>query len=245
MLHLKGLGGRIVMNFPTNFGFLRLRSHCPADKSIFLIRALILLLLGLVGAGSATRANASNPPGGSPGPGSQFAISDFDGDRRPDIASIQPTPNGPGRTNYWIQLQLSAAGRQFIRISGPAGGLQIEARDINGDDAVDLIVSTAWYRQPVAIFLNDGHGSFTQTDPDSFPGAFSGSRESCSAVTHLSVDAVGVPPQSGAGICPGARAPTRFQWHAGSISPETSGFLHRFFLLSNAGRAPPFALPHC
>src|SRR5271170_3994083 len=66
-----------------------------------------------------------------------------------------------GRTNYSVQLHLSSVGQHSIQLVAPAGGLQIEARDVNGDDAIDLVLTTAWLKQPVAIFLNDGHGSFS------------------------------------------------------------------------------------
>jgi hypothetical protein len=241
---LKSFAGQVVVNFTANFGALRILRDRLAKNGNFLTRVWVLLFV-FVASGAAARANTSNPPARSIGPGSQFAISDFDGDRRPDIASIQPAPNGPGRTNYWIQVQLSETGRQFIRLAGPAGGLQIEARDVNGDRAVDLVVTTAWFRQPVAIFLNDGHGSFTQTEPDSFPGAFNESGESFSAVVQLSMDTVGVPPQSGAGLCSEAGAPARLQSNVGSIPPPSSGFVHSSFLISHAGRAPPSLVSLC
>jgi hypothetical protein len=132
----------------------------------------LLLLFGFIGAGTAAGAEARNAAAAPVGPGPQFAISDFDGDFRPDLASVQAGATTSGSTDYWIQLELSAAGRQSIRLVAPAGGLMIEARDVNGDHAVDLILSTS-LRQPVAVFLNDGHGSFSRAAPSAFPEAFS------------------------------------------------------------------------
>src|ERR1700733_6033904 len=91
----------------------------------------------------------------STGPGPQFAIADFDGDHQPDEARIQAVRGPTGK--YTIRLRLSGEGEQSIQLAAPGSGLQIEARDVNADNRVDLVVVTAWFRRPVAIFLNDGH----------------------------------------------------------------------------------------
>jgi hypothetical protein len=211
-------------------GFATGRRYC--------FRFLVLLIVLLAG-GEARSAYASNAPVASIGPGPQFAISDFDGDRNPDTASIQAGPNVPGRTDYWIQLRLSATGQQFIRLAGPAGGLQIEARDVNGDHAVDLVVTTAWFRQPVAVLLNDGHGSFSRVEPNGFPEAFREYKTNWFSTFNQPIDAVGVPPQQDAAICRETGARTRLRSTAGSILPLHAGFLRSPFMMSHAGRAPP------
>jgi hypothetical protein len=201
--------------------------------------ASLLLLLGLIGAaGAAANTDIQNQPV-TAGPGLPFAIADFDGDTRPDLASVQSDANNSGNTNYRIQLQLSELGRQSIELVAPAGGLHIEARDVNGDHAVDLVLTTAWFREPVAIYLNDGHGRFSRAEPDAFPGAFSGSKTNWTSTTNLAADAVGVPPQSGAGIrttesgSPHEKTPQRL------IPPSSAGFPIHPFLVSQPGRAPP------
>ncbi|SRR5579875_1563076 len=102
----------------------------------------------------------------------QFAIADFDGDRRPDMARVEPGQNSPVGTQYWIQLQLTHSGWQLIGVVAPFGGLRVSASDVNGDHAVDLVLSTAWLNRPVAILLNDGHGRFRAEQPSAFPAAF-------------------------------------------------------------------------
>lgn len=101
--------------------------------------------------------------------GLRFAVADFDGDVHPDVATVETSGgNGLGRTNYSIHLRLSASGQSSFQLIGPAGGLIIEARDINGDNAVDLVLATAWRRRPVAVYLNDGHGTFSRGELDQF-----------------------------------------------------------------------------
>src|SRR5208282_6370061 len=122
------------------------------------------LFLGLVYGGTAARAYVEDPPATSFGPGLTFAIADFDGDRRPDFASIQARQNRCDSSDYSIQINLSEGGRRSIHLLAPIGGLVIEARDVDGDHTIDLVVSTAWSKQPVAIFLNDGHGTFSRAE---------------------------------------------------------------------------------
>jgi hypothetical protein len=208
------------------------------------LRLFLFLLLGLASGSAVAGAKVQSAPVTSVGPGPQFAIADFDGDLRPDLASIQAGPNSSGNTNYWIQLQLSAFGPQSIRFVAPAGGLRIEARDVNGDHAVDLILSTAWFNQPVAVLLNNGHGGFSRAEPAAFPGAFSESKTKLASVSYQATENVGVPPQSEAGICLRARCLPHDRSPAGPFSRSISGFLVSPFLISRAGRAPPSEGPY-
>jgi hypothetical protein len=208
------------------------------------MRSLILLLfLGLIG-GAAARADVQNPPVTSIGPGLPFAIADFDGDLRPDLASVQAGANIAGNASYRIQFQLTSAGRQFIQLVAPAGGLQIEARDVNGDHAIDLVLTTAWSRQPVAILLNDGHGGFSRAEPTAFPRAFSDSGTNWVSTTNLATDTIGVPPQSGTGIFVEEENSLGEQSPVGLISSSSTGFPVSPFLVSQSGRAPPSEVPH-
>jgi hypothetical protein len=101
-----------------------------------------------------------------------FAIADFDGDRKPDLASVEVQSAGSRwSTRYSIRFELTAGAPQNFGVTAPAGGLQIIARDVNGDNVLDLLVSTAWQNKAVAILLNDGHGKFTLVDPSVFPAA--------------------------------------------------------------------------
>jgi hypothetical protein len=98
-----------------------------------------------------------------------FALADFDGDKRLDIASVQVGQISASETRYWIHFQLSSGLRQFIPLNAPTGGLRIASLDVNGDTFVDLVVTTIWRQIPVAVLLNDGRGNFTLRDPRGFP----------------------------------------------------------------------------
>jgi hypothetical protein len=101
-----------------------------------------------------------------------FAIADFDGDSRPDLASVGVGQTNARSTRYWIAFHLSSGAGQTVGITAPTGGLQLASRDVNGDTFPDVIVTTAWTNTPVAILLNDGFGNFTTSDVTDYPSAF-------------------------------------------------------------------------
>jgi hypothetical protein len=100
--------------------------------------------------------------------GANFAIADFDGDRLPDMATVQTGPSESAQTRYWIQFAFGRGVRTGVTVSGPAGGLQISSQDVNGDSFLDLIVSTELANEPVAVLLNDGAGNFRLADVSKF-----------------------------------------------------------------------------
>jgi hypothetical protein len=180
----------------------------------------------------------------SVGPGPSFAIADFDGDQRPDLARVEGGQIGSSSTDYRIEFRLTATkGLQPIQLVAPPGGLVIKALDVNGDHAVDLVLTTAWFKQPVAVLLNDGHGGFSRAEPSDFPGAFAHSDRNWNSSSNQAPGPLGILPQSRSGICsdatnlPDVRGPT------GSVPTANSGFHLDSFLIAYAGRAPPFEIP--
>ncbi len=111
---------------------------------------------------------AQGTSGGASGFSPRFAIADFDGDRKPDLATVQVVREAALDSFYSIRLQLSAGEESAIGIAGPQGGLELAARDVNGDDAMDLVVTTAMDSRFVAVLLNDGHGKFTLAKAGAF-----------------------------------------------------------------------------
>lgn len=176
---------------------------------------------------------------------SQFAIADFDGDSKPDLATVQAGQGDSWNTRYWIAFQLSTGSRQTLGITAPTGGLQITSRDVNGDTFVDVIVTTTWTKRPVAVLLNDGWGNFTPSDPSVFPGAFQTSEKFWTLTTDEVRDA-------SAALC------SRYfsgDYEEGSrdFSPPdetrlpitcSSQFVALSTVVSFFGRAPPSFSPH-
>jgi hypothetical protein len=141
------------------------------DHIRFLRRAGLLAFaafcwfVALAGQGTAARP-------ASPQAFAHFAIADFDGDSRPDLATVNVVQSSARNTRYWIAFHLSGRSSQTLGITAPTGGLQIASRDVNGDSFPDVIVTTAWTNKPVAILLNDGLGNFTSSNPSEFRSAF-------------------------------------------------------------------------
>jgi hypothetical protein len=236
---------KVVHNVARQLGLPSMLRNRLATTSHLLSRFLIsFLFFGLLYGGTAARASAENPHAIALGPGLTFAIADFDGDRRPDFASIQPGQNRRGSSDYSIQLDLSELGRRSIHVVAPLGGLLIEARDVDGDHTVDLVVSTAWRKQPVAIFLNDGHGGFSRAEVTAFPGVSSACQRNLASAPNPATDVLGMSPQSGAGICPDENDSGFNGSRASLIIASTTGFPPDSFLTSHSGRAPPSEVHH-
>jgi hypothetical protein len=120
---------------------------------------------------------------------SHFAIADFDGDNRPDFASVHVAQSSLRTTRYWIAFQLSGRAGQTVSVTAPNGGLRITARDVNGDTFPDVVVTTLWTNKPVAILLNDGLGNFTAANPSEFQSAFAAPETSCTSAADEIRDA--------------------------------------------------------
>jgi hypothetical protein len=136
------------------------------------LKAFLVLCFALCVACSADADSTTgrSSTGSSAGFNSTFAIADFDGDQKPDLATVELQTGSSARTTqYSIRLQLATGAAQIFGLTAPAGGLQIIARDVNGDSSLDVLVSSVWLHKQVAVLLNDGHGNFTLVAPDAFP----------------------------------------------------------------------------
>jgi hypothetical protein len=91
---------------------------------------------------------------------SSCVVTDLDGDRDDDVAYSQLSK--PGRGSHALTIYLGGADRprQVMDLSAWPYASAVSTRDVDGDNDRDLIVSNG-DRQAVAIFLNDGQGSFT------------------------------------------------------------------------------------
>jgi len=145
---------------------------------------LLLVFASIVAVCLETVAPAQKAPAQQTGVVPQFAIEDFDGDSKPDIATVLEGRSGEVDNHYWISFQLSSGGTENIDLAAPAGGLDISSRDVNGDDFVDVVVTTTGTNRPVAVLLNNGTGSFTASDPAAFPEAFRKSNNFWSGLTE-------------------------------------------------------------
>jgi len=98
-------------------------------------------------------------------------LGDFDGDSRTDIAYAKSRGLVNGVYHYQIQVLLSAQPHATFEVeSGNNGGsLHISARDVDGDRDLDLVITNGFNREPVGVWINDGHGMFTPGDATAYP----------------------------------------------------------------------------
>jgi hypothetical protein len=172
-----------------------------------------------------------------------FVIADFDGDQNPDLASVQSESDSSSLASYEVRLQLSAAGQQSVRLVGPSGGLRIASRDMNGDHIPDLIVSSAWREETLAVLVNDGRGGFSLADPSSFPTSSGESGKSLNCKLPQQTDTVATAPRLPVGDFSGSKYLLHPSLATGSL-PRANFATHRSLLLGSLlGRAPP--TPSC
>jgi hypothetical protein len=172
-------------------GLMRTSNPLSVSCSRALRLAFVLLcFLGFAISARTASTGSQRWPPSSTQVTSQFAIADFDGDSRPDLATVHVAQSSSRYSHYWIAFQLSGGSRQTLGIIAPTGGLQIISRDVNGDSFLDVIVTTVWTNRPVAVLLNDGRGNFSAASPSAFPGAFTASEKSWICITDEIKDAV-------------------------------------------------------
>lgn len=143
------------------------------------------------GSGAAPLAHLGQRAATDASAGLSFAIADFDGDRQPDLATAEIAHSDSHSTLYLIRLHFGDAGnsRQSIDVNGSFGLPQISARDVNGDNVPDLVVTAAGQLRPIAILLNDGRGRFSLASPSDFPAAASESPRRWGSSGHQIRDA--------------------------------------------------------
>ena len=208
------------------------------------------LLLFCCAAGLASSTDAASPPGTRSSALTtdmtwQFAIADFDGDQQVDLATVQTGMGASSQSRYWIRFELTSGNRQMFGVTGPAGGVQISPRDVNGDHALDLVVSTAWLNQTIAILLNDGHGNFTLADPNAFPDAAPSPQTEWSSEKAQIYEIAAIrPSRSSAKVCAMCASAFLSADHA-ELRPLSTIRLRRMQLeFGCAGRAPPLFVLH-
>jgi hypothetical protein len=175
-------------------------------------------------------------------PDSQFAIGDFDGDRQPDLATVEIARFNTLRSRYWVSFQLSRGRLQTIGVTGPGGGLVLLAQDVNGDRALDLVLVTAWRHELVAVLLNDGEGNFSAADPAQFPIEAVSSRTQLGIASRLLGDRTILGFEYSTLWGPGRKIAVAQEsrpalWRA-------LGFARTLFRSSPSGRAPPRPFLH-
>jgi hypothetical protein len=110
-------------------------------------------------------------------PAAGTAIADLDADDAADIA----TACRDDGSRYEVRVELSRGTEEVFSFRSPQPLLTLVAYDIDGDHDLDLIAEPAFSDEIVAVWLNDGQGRFTATNPDGFPRRLPASRVAASS----------------------------------------------------------------
>jgi hypothetical protein len=103
-------------------------------------------------------------------------MADFDGDSQPDVAVTKMETRGAGYV-YWLEVNLSTKSKEdsprgndgWSAVNFSIFGLHLTPRDVDGDHDLDIVVTVGMNRQPVAVWINDGHGRFEEGDLAAYP----------------------------------------------------------------------------
>jgi hypothetical protein len=145
---------------------------------------------------------------------------------------------GPS-TRYTVHVRLPNGNEQLIPITAPPGGLELEIRDMTGDNtANDLVLRPALIHWPLIVLLNDNHDHFTVAISSALPeflesgDRLSGARQIADTVALVSSRAgTGPLTSDGQFSVPESREVT--------FSPVTQRLSTGTGHASFSGRAPP------
>jgi hypothetical protein len=206
---------------------------------IALAAVLACLFFAFGGAGASAQSSNGNAGHANGYRGLPYAVADFDGDEMPDTATVEGGYALSTADQYSIRLRLTGRGAESIFLTAPSGGLSVEAHDVNGDHSPDLIVATKWQHRPVAVYLNDGHGSFSRVEASRYQSTFDAAElPSASALTQQTDALAGLAPESG-GFCALVRATTDHVPQSRFLATRSTVVSAHEFLAANSGRAPP------
>ena len=141
-------------------GLGKLRRVIPSGILIFALPAILACAF-------ASSARATQPVTAL----SPWIAADLDGDLKPDLARAGEFRSSGLGFEQEIHLGFSSVDPGTFVVHTPAVGYRLIARDIDGDSDWDLVLESFW-REPVAILVNDGGGHFHQADLDLFRPLF-------------------------------------------------------------------------
>jgi hypothetical protein len=104
-------------------------------------------------------------------PKSSWITADFDGNRTIDFALSRTVAHDRSGYMQEVRVQLGASLPSFFAFHSRSAGIQLGARDIDGDHDFDIVVMDGFSLVPVGIWLNDGTGNFSEGDLAQYKGA--------------------------------------------------------------------------
>jgi hypothetical protein len=161
-----------------------------------------------------------------------------DADRSLNAAAAVQRNSAPS-TRYTVHVRLAGGTEELIPVTAPPGGLQLEVRDMTGDNVQnDLVLRPALIHWPLIVLLNDGHDHFTVAISATLPSSLdSGSRASGARQVPETVALASSSCKAGPQARNGQLFIPRLQ--KGLLSPLTQRVTNRMGHESISERAPP------
>jgi len=100
--------------------------------------------------------------------GSSTVVGDFNVDGTPDVAIADRVFRFAGTISYTIEFEISGREPRTVAFESTEEALTVGVSDIDHDNDLDLVVSAAFSREVVGVWLNDGRGGFEASDARRF-----------------------------------------------------------------------------
>ena len=194
---------------------------------------------------------ASQTPPGLPGfrlgtaagsLGWSTAVADFNTDGTPDLAIADRVSHPIGAASYRIEFSVSGRESKTVAFESDQDALTVRVSDVDHDNDLDVVVSSALSREIVGVWLNDGSGGFKRSDARPFGAELAARHSLDTADPSDEASSAGPAPRGPDGL------PHTLRWTPASPPRAIVGLhpthLHPELLSSSASsRAPPRPVP--
>lgn len=120
-------------------------------------------MLALAGSGLTLAAGPSVhqlPSAADPVSVSGWVLADLNGDDNVDLATARSERRDTGGYAQEVRVKLGAFEQTSFRFQSPSARIELDSRDLDGDQDSDLVILEPLSREPIGVWINDGTGSF-------------------------------------------------------------------------------------
>lgn len=166
------------------------------------------------------------------------AVADFNTDGTPDLAIADRVSHPIGAASYRIEFSVSGRESKSVSFESDQDALTVRVSDVDHDNDLDVVVSSALSREIVGVWLNDGSGGFKASDARPFAAEIAPLHSLDAADPSDDASSTGLAPRGPDGLPQSVRwTPATPQRAIVSVQPTR---LHPELLASSASsRAPP------
>ena len=135
------------------------RESSEMEMSATTLRKCLMLLLAFCALATMLTALRAVAPSRDPRPSLDFRPNAQGHDAN---AVRDSARNLPPSTHYSVHVRVGEDSDEIVPVIAPPGGLELEVRDMTGDNVRnDIVLRPALVHWPLIVLLNDGHDHFT------------------------------------------------------------------------------------